>query len=200
MTWKIDFESQILVLFDISPKTQFSKFNYFLWVCWFLGKNLSNFVPPVWKLHNLYCHTLESCTCLLALNLSAFSEVFSAEQKDCDKKDCDPVKTLTWTLVSEHKKNWIDWVIIGVTLVEEFFKSRVKNQKSILEKYVFDMYLISWCLIFYFYGSIFLVFWKLLISVTYCLIIAVSIGYSSMNFKLKTYKFHNIFRSCHHTV
>ena len=98
------------------------------------------------------------------------------------------------------QKNWIDWVIIGVTLVEEFFKSRVKNQKSILEKYVFDMYLISWCLIFYFYGSIFLVFWKLLISVTYCLIIAVSIGYSSMNFKLKTYKFHNIFRSCHHTV
>ena len=38
---------------------------------------------------------LESCTCLLALNLSAFSEVFSAEQKDCDKKDWDPVKTLT---------------------------------------------------------------------------------------------------------
>ena len=26
--------------------TQFSKFNNFLWVCWFLGKNLSNFVYP----------------------------------------------------------------------------------------------------------------------------------------------------------
>ena len=25
--------------------TQFSKFNNFLWVCWFLGRNLSNFVP-----------------------------------------------------------------------------------------------------------------------------------------------------------
>ena len=36
--------------------TQFSKFNNFLWVCWFLGKNLSNFLPPVWKLHNSYCH------------------------------------------------------------------------------------------------------------------------------------------------
>ena len=36
--------------------TQFSKFNNFLWVCWFLGKNLSNFVPLVWKLHNPYCH------------------------------------------------------------------------------------------------------------------------------------------------
>ena len=39
------------------PLTQFSKFNNFLWVCWFLGKNLSNFVFPVWKLHNPYCHT-----------------------------------------------------------------------------------------------------------------------------------------------
>ena len=26
--------------------------------CWFLGKNLSNFVPPVWKLHNPYCHNM----------------------------------------------------------------------------------------------------------------------------------------------
>ena len=38
------------------PLTQFTKFNNFLWVCWFLGKNLSNFVPLVWKLYNLYCH------------------------------------------------------------------------------------------------------------------------------------------------
>ena len=43
-------------LFDTSPLTQFSKFNHFLWVCWFLGKNLSNFVPPAWKPHNPYCH------------------------------------------------------------------------------------------------------------------------------------------------
>ena len=45
-------------LFDTSPLTQFSKFNNFLWVCWFFGKNLSNFVPPVWKLHNPYCHNM----------------------------------------------------------------------------------------------------------------------------------------------
>ena len=32
--------------------------NNFLWVCWFLGKNLSNFAPPVWKLHNSYCHNI----------------------------------------------------------------------------------------------------------------------------------------------
>ena len=58
LTYKIDLESQILVLFDSSPLTQFLKFNNFLWVCWFLGKNLSNFVPPAWKLDNPYCHTV----------------------------------------------------------------------------------------------------------------------------------------------
>ena len=34
----------------------FSKFINFLWVCWFIGKNLSNFVPPAWKLDNPYYH------------------------------------------------------------------------------------------------------------------------------------------------
>ena len=45
-------------IFDSLPLHQFSKFNNFLWVCWSLGKNLSNFVPPVWKLHNPYCHNI----------------------------------------------------------------------------------------------------------------------------------------------
>ena len=49
-------------LFDTSPLVQFSKFNNFLLVCWFLGKNLSNFVPPVWKLHDPYCHNQERRT------------------------------------------------------------------------------------------------------------------------------------------
>ena len=39
-----------------SPLVQFSKFKNFLWVCWFLGENLSNFIYPVWKLHNPYYH------------------------------------------------------------------------------------------------------------------------------------------------
>ena len=33
LTQKIDFESQIVALFDASPLTQYSKFNNFLWVC-----------------------------------------------------------------------------------------------------------------------------------------------------------------------
>ena len=43
-------------IFDSSPLLQFSKFNDFLCVCWFLVKNLSNFVSLPWKLHNRYCH------------------------------------------------------------------------------------------------------------------------------------------------
>ena len=49
--------------FDTCPLTQFSKFNNFLWVCWFIGKNLSDSVPPVWKLHNPYCHNVHLPSC-----------------------------------------------------------------------------------------------------------------------------------------
>ena len=45
---------------QIQNSVQILKFNNFLWVCWFLGKNLSNFVPLIWKLHNPYCHNLQS--------------------------------------------------------------------------------------------------------------------------------------------
>ena len=57
---KINFQITLLLkwghIFDSSPIIQNSKFNKFLWVCWFLCKNLSNSIPPAWKLHNLYCH------------------------------------------------------------------------------------------------------------------------------------------------
>ena len=43
--------------FDTSPLHQFPKLENFLWVCWFLGKNHSNFVPPNWKLDNPYYHS-----------------------------------------------------------------------------------------------------------------------------------------------
>ena len=44
---KFVFVSQILTLFGTSTLIQNSKFNNFLLVCWFLCKNLSNFVPPL---------------------------------------------------------------------------------------------------------------------------------------------------------
>ena len=55
--WKSNFGT-----FDTSPLTQFSKFDNFLWVCWFLGKNLSNFVPPFEN----------STTCIAILQLISY--------------------------------------------------------------------------------------------------------------------------------
>ena len=37
----------------IKPKL---KFNNFLWLYWFLSKNIYNLASPIWKLHNPYCH------------------------------------------------------------------------------------------------------------------------------------------------
>ena len=51
-----------------SPLVQFSKFKNLLWVCWFLCKHLSNFLCPVWKLHNPYCHS-HHCSNLIFLNI-----------------------------------------------------------------------------------------------------------------------------------
>ena len=55
--WFLNRKLTFLAHFDTSPLHQFSKSNNFLWVCWFLCKNLSNFQPPTWKLNNPYYHT-----------------------------------------------------------------------------------------------------------------------------------------------
>ena len=44
----------MIPILDSSPLLQFSKFKNFLWVCWFLGKNISKFVPLTWKLDIVY--------------------------------------------------------------------------------------------------------------------------------------------------
>ena len=48
---KLTLKCQILGPFDTSPRHQSSKFNNLLWVCWFSGKHISNFVSPDLKLH-----------------------------------------------------------------------------------------------------------------------------------------------------
>ena len=50
--------SKMMPIFYSSPWHQFSKFNHFLWLCWFWGKNLSNFVLLAIKLDNPYCHNV----------------------------------------------------------------------------------------------------------------------------------------------
>ena len=42
------------------PFTPIFKLNNILWVCWFFGKNLSNFVYPFLKLDNPYCHNKQA--------------------------------------------------------------------------------------------------------------------------------------------
>ena len=62
--------SQILAPFDTFPLHQFSKFKDFFRVCWFLGKSLSKFVPPGWKLDNKCYHTGHAVE--LTLSLASF--------------------------------------------------------------------------------------------------------------------------------
>ena len=57
----------------MAPLIQNSKFNNFLWVCWFLGKNLSNFVSLVWKLQNPYCHNVNHIILYIFWLLLSFS-------------------------------------------------------------------------------------------------------------------------------
>ena len=81
MTSKIDFESQILVLFDSLPLIQNSKFNNFLWVCcWFLCKNLSNFVPKfensTTRIAILVIIRQSSGSCQAVVKLSFFNPLF----------------------------------------------------------------------------------------------------------------------------
>ena len=45
-------------MFDSSPLIQKPEFNNFPLIFWFLCKNLSNFLPSAWKLHNPYCHSV----------------------------------------------------------------------------------------------------------------------------------------------
>ena len=45
--WKSNFGFPITPILKIEKKKN-------LWVCWFLGKNLSNFVSFAWQLYNPY--------------------------------------------------------------------------------------------------------------------------------------------------
>ena len=80
----------VLALFDTSPLTKFSKFNNFVWVCWFWGKNLYNFVAPDWKLDHPYYHNHRPH--LLGIS----------EQNICDQMSDD----FCWHSVHPQGKNW----------------------------------------------------------------------------------------------
>ena len=78
------------------PIIPIPKFNNFLWVCWFLDKNLSNFVSPVWKLHNPYCHILGSGTSYGTLYKASFASIFvwvCSQTKLIQMKSCTKLRT-----------------------------------------------------------------------------------------------------------
>ena len=56
----IDFESQILVLFNWLALCLFTKYNDLLLLCWFLAKDISDFVFLFWKLVDRYWHNLHT--------------------------------------------------------------------------------------------------------------------------------------------
>ena len=106
-----------------SPLVQFSKFKNFLWVSWFLGKNLSNFLYPVWKLHNPYYHNAH-------LTLSQYS-----------KQNNLPVHIPKRARYSHHCTSWVTIVarrfddFFSLTLSGgSIFKDELK--KATLAKYL----------------------------------------------------------------
>ena len=110
----------------MSPLTQFSKLNNFLWVCWFLGKNLSNFVPSDWKLYNPYYHR-GHCLSHLCFPLSSFG---------CGLKNfCFPPLVVP----SNPKKMKIEeWYILkGFVREGNFFVWSLKH-KNTQPRYIFS--------------------------------------------------------------
>ena len=55
---------------------KFSIFMNFLWVCRFLGKNLSNFAPPAWKIDNPYYHKIHDPACCSSRIFPAYIFLF----------------------------------------------------------------------------------------------------------------------------
>ena len=101
----LGFESQILALFDTSLIHQFSKFNNFLWVCWFLGKNLSNFVPPAGKLNNPYYHNPKQ------QQQQSYSSAVSdkSSSKEWEKTQRSNICTFTHSKTKASGTSWIMW-------------------------------------------------------------------------------------------
>ena len=53
---------------ELDFQNRFLKFNNFLCICWFLAKNISNFVSLPWKLHNRYCHIPQGILAFILVN------------------------------------------------------------------------------------------------------------------------------------
>ena len=101
--------------FDSSPLLQFSKFNNFLWVCWFLAKNLSNFVYQ----------NADQQTSIVCQNFGLFARslVFQARWAECAF-----IKVwifFPYLLVSKVKKSWQTHIFLITVNCAQYFKKYV---------------------------------------------------------------------------
>ena len=113
-----------------SPLVQFSKFKNFLWVCWFLCKKLSNFVPPAWKLHNPYCHTAHQILNGMLYRVNQFRVIWPRELW--------PKRTRLEgdTFLSVNERNWLS-INTGTCLLLTVI--------STFAAFLFDSYFLYFC-------------------------------------------------------
>ena len=157
-----------------SPLVQFSKFNDFLLICWFLCINLSNFVSLVLKLHNQECHTQLIWFFLFNwlrnqnLHLISFSE--------CAVTMIQPLGVITSPGFPQPYRNGIDctWNIqlqIGQLIQFNFLHFDVEDQSNIWGWDTFASYIFPANLIvgFYHYNKILLIsgmiHWKFMMEI-----------------------------------
>ena len=99
----------------------FSELNNFLWVCWFLGKNLSNFVPSVWKLHNPYCHNLhESLNGVIWWKHSSTKRIFISRAKSSCEKIINNMVTASQLL--KQSQSSIFMTLFSISFIYRFIK------------------------------------------------------------------------------
>ena len=117
---------------------QFSKFNNFLWECWFLCKNISNFIPLVWKLHNRYCHIVRCKVCVTLfvdawLESSFFRNDFAPKRLECGIIKIPSHKShfrsiITWNFGDNLTINNREPDYLPIHLYLVFEKSSLKKQ------------------------------------------------------------------------
>ena len=121
-SWKLKqstLKALIFVRYWGFPLVQNSKFNNFLWVCWFLGKNLFNFVSTVWKPHKSYCHNSQH---QLKLHAIICCSLYAGKFAKMNNRVIIDAR-LVWPIDSYFGS----YVCTGTPLIRRFLLGRISN-------------------------------------------------------------------------
>ena len=125
-------------IFDSSPLHQFSKFRNFLWVCWFLGKNLSNFVSFAWKLDNPYYHTQDPKYLNFGSNSYNWSQIYRMNLTEYENPI--PPSVTEYTLLSKKETFVLFGIMLGlqtfVVFLAKLLVSKSFRKLNFLEKVI----------------------------------------------------------------